>query len=149
MNDFWRRSRPRSVATPPGPADFSLADGSAAAGRVGGGGGGCGGGGCRVGVVVVVGIVVVVVVLHHLVAVLFAQQIAADERVPVAGHQLSLAFGACKTLDVVDTAASAAAADASAAWLQVGSGAVASDAHHQFVGRDALAARRARSRTAE
>ena len=61
------------------------------------------------GVVVVVGVVIVIiiviVVLHHFVAVLLAEQAAADERVPVAGHQLRLAFRARKTLDVVNAAA--------------------------------------------
>ena len=50
-----------------------------------------------VGVVIV--IIIVIVVLHHFVAVLLAEQAAADERVPVAGHQLRLAFRARKTLD--------------------------------------------------
>jgi hypothetical protein len=56
-----------------------------------------------VGVVVV--IVVIVVVLHHLVAVLFAQQTTADEGVPIAGHQLRLAFGTGETFHVVNASA--------------------------------------------
>ena len=99
-----------SVPTSPWSAHFALTDGTSAAsssstatsssaasssrdvGSVG---------------VVVVGVVVVVVVLHHLVAVLFAQETAADERVAVTGHQLSWTFGARETLDEVNTRTSA------------------------------------------
>jgi hypothetical protein len=95
-----------------------------------------------VGVVVI--IVVIVVVLHHLVAVLFAQQTPADEGVPVAGHQLRLAFGTGETFHVVN-------ASATCGWRRrmdsVGSPARttgrtrSADSHHQLVGRNSLTAR--------
>jgi hypothetical protein len=96
-----------SVPTSPWSAHFALTDGTSAASSASASSSSAASASRNVGSVgvVVVGIVVVVVVLHHLVAVLFAQETAADECVAVTGHQLSLTFGARETLDVVNTSA--------------------------------------------
>ena len=79
-----------------------------------------------------------------------ARRAAADERVPVAGHQLRLAFRARKTLDVVNAAAwwwmdPVRSASSARSTGRPGT----ANAHHKLVGRDSLSARRTRSGTAK
>jgi hypothetical protein len=164
------KKRGGSISTPSGSANFAFPDGSPTSPRtttsstrcdIGSRRSGTSGSGLLVdassstaaaatgtGVIVVVGvvviIVVIVVVLHHLVAVLFAQQTPADEGVPVAGHQLRLAFGTGETFHVVN-------ASATCGWRRrmdsVGSPARttgrtrSADSHHQLIGRNSLTAR--------
>ena len=102
---------------------------------------------------------------------LFAEEVAADDGVAIAGHQLRLAFRTRETFHVVHAARprqgahrptsaayrvtvalrrAAAPTAANAAWrLVVGSGTSPSDPHDQLVGRDSLPAGRTRSRTPE
>lgn len=104
---------------------------------------------------------------------LFAEEVAGNDGVTVAGHQLGLAFCAREALDVVDAGSARQRASSSAAYrmpvtllgaaaaaaarparpatwrLIVGARPDRSDPHHQLVGRDPLAAGRTRPGTSK